>query len=99
MQRSLKQHGSARVNINIGGSGNPRLSTETIQNNIGDYLAFCSFLNEECFCRNVAEVAVDYGRIARKSMMEFGRVGACVPDRVACKGASIVKSSCMIRDA
>jgi len=38
------------------------------------------------FCRNVAEVAVDYGRIARKSMMEFGRVDACVPARVAPQG-------------
>ena len=38
------------------------------------------------FCRSVAEVAIDYGRIARKSMMEFGRVGACVPARVALQG-------------
>ena len=44
----------------------------------------------------MAEVAVGYGRIARKSMMEFGRGGACVPARVALQGASIVKSSCMI---
>ena len=39
--------------------------------------------NDEWYCRNAAEVAVGYGRIVRKSMMEFGRVGACVPDRVA----------------
>ena len=49
------------------------------------------------FCRNVAEVAVDYGRIARgwmmsfngmvqMGMMEFGRGGACVPARVALQG-------------
>ena len=29
---------------------------------------------------------VDYGQIARKSMMEFGRGGACVPARVALQG-------------
>ena len=34
----------------------------------------------------MAEVVVGYGRIARKSMMEFGRVGTCVPARVAPKG-------------
>ena len=45
----------------------------------------------------MAEVAVDYGRIARgwmmsfngmvqKGMMEFGRGGACVPARVALQG-------------
>ncbi|MBF1586075.1 MAG: hypothetical protein HXO22_10080 [Prevotella sp.] len=38
------------------------------------------------FCRSVAEVAIDYGRIARKSMMEMGRGGACVPARVAPQG-------------
>ena len=38
------------------------------------------------FCRSVAEVAIDYGRIARKSMMEFGRGGAYVPARVALQG-------------
>ena len=54
--------------------------------------------------------AVDYGRIARgwmmpfngmvqKGMMEFGRGRACVPASAPHKGASIVKSSCMIRDA
>ena len=47
---------------------------------------FRSFLNDEWFCRNAAEVAIDYGRIARKSMMEFGRGGACVPARVALQG-------------
>ena len=31
-------------------------------------------------------MAVGYGRIARKSMMEFGRGGACVPARVALQG-------------
>ena len=45
----------------------------------------------------MAEVPVDYGRIARgwmmpfngmvqKGMMEFGRGGACVPARVALQG-------------
>ena len=34
----------------------------------------------------MADVAVDYGRIARKSMMEMGRGGACVPARVALQG-------------
>ena len=49
------------------------------------------------FCRNVAEVGVDHGRIARGWMMlfngmvqmgimEFGRGGACVPARVALQG-------------
>ena len=49
------------------------------------------------FCRSVAEVAVDYGRIARgwmmsfngmvqMGMMEFGRGGAYVPARVALQG-------------
>ena len=49
-------------------------------------LAFRSFLNDEWFCRNVAEVVVGYGRIARKGMMEMGRGGACVPARVALQG-------------
>ena len=31
-------------------------------------------------------LAVGHGRIARKSMMEFGRGGACVPARVALQG-------------
>ena len=31
-------------------------------------------------------LAVDYGRIARKGMMELGRGGACVPARVALQG-------------
>ena len=34
----------------------------------------------------MADVAVGYGWIARKSMMEFGRGGACVPARVALQG-------------
>ena len=34
----------------------------------------------------MAEVAVGYGWIARKSMMEMGRGGACVPARVALQG-------------
>ena len=38
------------------------------------------------FCRNAADVAVDHGRIVRKSMMELGRGGACVPARVALQG-------------
>ena len=42
--------------------------------------------NNEWFCRNVAEGAVDYGWIVRKSMMEMGRGGACVPARVALQG-------------
>ena len=42
--------------------------------------------NEEWYCRNAAEVAVDYGRIAWKSMMEMGRGGAYVPARVALQG-------------
>ena len=42
--------------------------------------------NDEWYCRNAAEVAVGYGRIAWKSMMEFGRGGACVPARVALQG-------------
>ena len=42
--------------------------------------------NDGWFCRNMADVAIDYGRIAWKSMMEMGRVGACVPDRVALQG-------------
>ena len=44
---------------------------------------FRSFLNDGWFCRNAADVAIDYGRIVWKSMMEFGRGGACVPARVA----------------
>ena len=31
-------------------------------------------------------MAVDHGRITRKSMMELGRGGACVPARVALQG-------------
>ena len=57
-------------------------------------LAFRSFLNDEWFCRNVADVAVGYGRISRgwmmsfngmvqMGMMEIGRGGAYVPARVA----------------
>ncbi|SJZ62209.1 hypothetical protein SAMN02745202_00637 [Segatella oulorum] len=42
--------------------------------------------NNEWYCRNAADVVVDYGRMARKSMMEFGRGGACVPARVAPQG-------------
>ena len=38
------------------------------------------------FAGTRAEVAVDYGRMARKSMMEMGRGGACVPARVALQG-------------
>ena len=34
-------------------------------------IAFRSFLNNEWFCRNVAEVAVDCGQIARGWMMSF----------------------------
>ena len=56
-----------------------------------------SFLNAEWFCRNVAEVAVGHGWIARgwmmpfngmvqMGMMEMGRGGACVPARVALQG-------------
>ena len=45
-----------------------------------------TILNEEWYCRNVADVAVGHGRIARKSMMEMGRGGACVPARVALQG-------------
>ena len=56
-----------------------------------------TILNEEWYCRNVAEIAVGYGRIARgwmmpfngmvqKGMMEIGRGGACVPARVALQG-------------
>ena len=42
--------------------------------------------NDEWYGRNMADVAIDYGRIARKGMMEFGRGGACVPARVALQG-------------
>ena len=49
-------------------------------------LAFRSFLNDDWFCRNAAEVAVGHGRIARKGMMEMGRGGAYVPARVALQG-------------
>ena len=49
-------------------------------------LAFRSFLNDGWHCRNAADVAVDYGRIARKNITEFGRGGACVPARVALQG-------------
>ena len=60
-------------------------------------IAFRSFLNDEWYCGNVVEVAVDYGWISRggmmsfngmmqKGMMEFGRGGACVPARVALQG-------------
>ena len=49
-------------------------------------LAFRSFLNDDWYCRNVADVVVGYGRIARKGMMELGRGGACVPARVALQG-------------
>ena len=58
---------------------------------------FHLFLNNEWYCRNVVEVAVDYGWISRgwmmsfngmvqMGMMEFGRGGACVPARVALQG-------------
>ena len=46
-------------------------------------LAFRSFLNDKWRCRNAV---VDYGWIARKSMMEMGRGGAYVPARVALQG-------------
>ena len=42
--------------------------------------------NNEWYCRNMADVAIDYGRMARKSMMEIGRGGAYVPARVALQG-------------
>ena len=42
-------------------------------------------------------MAVDYGRIARKSMMEMGRGGACVPARVAPQGR--IHRSFPVRDA
>ena len=35
-------------------------------------LALRSFLNDEWFCRNAAEVAVDYGRIAWKNITGDG---------------------------
>ena len=71
-------------------------------------IAFRSFLNDDWFCRNAAEVAVDYGWIARgwmmsfnglmqKGMMEFGRGGACVPARVAPQGRIHHSFPCTMR--